>query len=283
MTANGQEKLLPYLDVSSQQPALAQSARTLLRAAKIKEPQEAAEKLFQMSALDISRDHWTASGPPMSFGFLKFLPSLTSLKMDFQRHAPDEAVEVVWSRPLRVLSMRGFGTIDCAQLVLRMGPGVLEELDLSECTLENAASLAGLKSLRVLALAKTKLANVDFLASLAALETLDVTENTISRLPDLGGSVGLRSLKLAKNAVEDLTPIAKLRKLKVLDFSENSVSDLTPLEGLREINTLRFGRNRVRTIRSLRNLDMLETTALALNPIAEDEIEEVLRRRVRIE
>jgi hypothetical protein len=283
MTANGHEKLLPYLDVSSQQPSLAQSARMLLRAAKTKEPHEAAEKLVHMSALDISRDPWSASGPPMSFGFLKFLSSISSLKMDFQKSAPDEAVDVVWSRPLRVLSMRGFGNIDCAQLVLRMGPTALEELDLSECTLENTASLAGLKSLRVLALAKTKLANVDFLASLGVLESLDVSENTISRLPDLGGCVGLRSLKLAKNAIEDLSPLAKLRKLKVLDFSENSVSDLTPLEGLREINTLRFGRNRVRTIKSLRNLDMLETAALALNPIAEDEIEEVLRRRVRIE
>lgn len=283
MTSSIDERLLPYLDAASEQPALAQSARVLLRAAKTKDPREAAEKLVSMSALDLSRDPWSVNGPAMSFGFLKFLPALTLLKLDFQKQAADEAAEVVWSRPLRVISMRAFGKIDCGQLVLRMGSDALEELNLSECVLDNVDSLGDLPSLRALSLCKTKLARVEFLASLTALETLDVSENSISRLPDLAGCAGLRSLKFAKNAVEDLSPLAKLRKLKVLDFSENSVSDLTPLEGLRDLNTLRFARNRVRTIKPLRHLDILETVALALNPLAEDEIDEVMRRRVKIE
>jgi Leucine-rich repeat (LRR) protein len=272
------------LDPNALDPVKAQTAKVLLRSQRTKDPVEAAQTLVGAGTLDISRDQWAAGGPPLSFGFLEHLPQLKTLKADFQRVADPLAADLVWARPWKVLSLRGFtgASAQCRGIVAESGD-VLEELDLGSCDVCDVEVLARCKTLRVLSLSKVSLKDASFLSGLTSLESLDLSENNLARIPDLGANTRLRTFKIFRNMIADLAPLAALKKLRLLDVSENGVSDLTPLEGLRDLQTLRFARNSVRTIRALKGLDLLETVSLALNPVAEDEIDDVLRRRIRIE
>ena len=282
------QSIAAWLDLPAQaadvDPVRAQTAKVLLRALRTKDAAEAAQKLHNLVELDISRDPWSSSGPAMSFGFLPLLPKLRSLKADHQRVPGDAEAAPLWSHPWTLLSLRLFtGAVVPVTALVRHSCATLQAMDLGGCSLDAPVDLAALKHLKSLALPKTGLKEAGFVEGMPDLESLDLSENNLSRMPPLGHCQRLRFLKLNRNALADLGFAAALRSLRTLEVAENALTDLTPLAGLRDLQTLRFARNSVRTVKPLRDLDGLETVALGMNPIAEDEIDEFLRRRVRIE
>lgn len=263
-----------------------QARKALFWACRSKDPAEVRTRVLSARSLDVSRDPWSAAGPAMDLTFLTELPELRCLEARYQKFA-DVGPLVSWlsQRSVEQLDLTGVGEIPSDVLqALSVCPG-LAVLRLSKCSLPlaDATQLRFPAGLVELAVTGVALKSSEPFAGLSELQSLEVAENDLTELRGLSGSVALKKLFAHKNMIADLAPLAKLRTLQELDVSENALDDLEPLRDLRQLRKLKFARNRVRDIRCLRDLDQLESVSLSMNPLHESDIDDVLRRSVRVE
>ncbi len=263
-------------------PLQAQTQKTLLRALRTKDLQEAAARFPELQELDISRDPWSAQGPALSLSFLRSVRNLRVLRADYQKFSDPEVLdEEGVLNSVQEISLRSCGALgECNWGRFSQ----LKSLHLSESELSGADPLGSLpQGLERLSLSKLGLRQADFLEQLPDVIELDLSENNLSRLPSLNHMGGLKKLLLRKNMLENLESLRSLRRLQELNVADNSLDNVEALENMRDLRRLNFARNRVREIKPLRDCDSLESVCLSLNPIYESDIEEVFRRSVRIE
>lgn len=263
-----------------------QSRKALFWACHSKDPIDVRNRVLSARALDVSRDPWSSGGPPMDLSFLEELSELRSLEARFQKFA-DAGPLLSWLSRSCVESIDLTGVGEITEDVLRALSACtsLTVLRLSKCSLsvQGGAQMrfpAGLVELTVTGLG---LKSSAIFSGLSALQSLEAAENDLTELGGLSDAVGLKKLIVNKNMIADLAPLARLRSLQELDVSENALADLEPLRDLRQLRNLKFARNRVRDIRCLRDLDQLEAVSLSMNPLHESDIDDVLRRSVRVE
>ena len=97
------------------------------------------------------------------------------------------------------------------------------------------SALAELKSLVVLSLRGTRMADIGALSGLTRLKRLYVSGNGITDISVLAELTSLTHLQLAGNRITDIAPLAPLVRLSSLDISENSIVDVAVLHSLPEL------------------------------------------------
>jgi internalin A len=146
----------------------------------------------------------------------------------------------------------------------------LKELRLRKNTIRDFSPLAGMPSLEVLILARTRtvLDDLEPLAGLTSLKRLDLDFHGVCDLGPLAGLTSLRTLSLRYNEIEDLSPLAGLTGLRDLTFSCNrEISDIEPLAGLTSLARLSLRGNKVRDLSPLKRMISMEILNLEDNKI----------------
>ena len=105
----------------------------------------------------------------------------------------------------------------------------LRILDCSDNDLEDLSVLAQCRNLISLDCSGNRLTELDCLAELPRLATLHAGENALTALPDFPQSSILTDLDVPYNKIEDISVLDGLQKLNYVNLDYNAVSDLSPL------------------------------------------------------
>lgn len=127
----------------------------------------------------------------------------------------------------------------------------LQELDLSDNEIADAAPLKDIKNLQSLDLSKNKITDAAPIGNIAALQFLELSDNQISSVEPLSKLPKLSALYIAGNKISDVAPLAKLERLSSLDLAKNQISDLKPLTNVGILSLLKLSDNQISDITPL--------------------------------
>jgi len=140
----------------------------------------------------------------------------------------------------------------------------LEELDLSNNTINSyneLSTLGSLHNLKVLRISSNQIVDLTGIQVLTSLEVLNLENNRIVELEPLRELPQLVTLQLAGNHISNLTDLRYLTNLAELDLDRNLVSDIYPLAGMANLVVLKLEHNQINNLfplTFLRNLGVLE-------------------------
>jgi internalin A len=263
-----------------------QTRKALFWAFRSKDAAEVRSRALVAQSLDLSRDPWSSAGPAMDVSLLSDLPELRAFEARYQKFS-DTAPLVEWLTrgAAQHLDLTAVGPLPESLVASFSQSTALSVLRLGSCSF-GAADWVEVKlppNLVELSLTGVGLKSSLIFAHLSQLESLNVAENDLTELRGLANARSLKKLVVAKNMIADLAPLSQVRSLQDLDVSDNAIDSLDPLRDLRQLRRLNFARNRVRDIRCLKDLDQLEAISLAMNPLHESDIDDVIRRSVRVD
>jgi Leucine Rich repeats (2 copies) len=149
----------------------------------------------------------------------------------------------------------------------------IDELNLSNTSLNDLSPLRTLTVLRSLDLASTAISDLHDLQTLVALESLDLSHTQISDVSPLTTLTTLLSLDLSRTQVADLSPLQTLTALRNLNLSGTQVADLSALRALTALQSLHLFETQVadlsplKTLVALRDLGLYGTRVTDLSPL----------------
>lgn len=149
----------------------------------------------------------------------------------------------------------------------------LEELDLSNNSLEDMTNCVKLKNLRKLTLSSCELFWIDFFDNLIKLETLDLSYNEINRIENIENLTNLKSLYLGNNRIRKMENLEKLTNLSTLNLKSNLIAKIENLDALSKLTNLNLEDNIISKVENLENLRFLTHISLSENQI--ENIEEL--------
>ncbi len=123
----------------------------------------------------------------------------------------------------------------------------LEELHLSENSIEDFSPIYNLNKLKILEIDRNFAHNIDGIYNLTNLEILNIYNLELSNLDGIEKLINLKSLDFhfnnQKNPITDISPLAKLEKLEYLNIESNAITDISALKNLSNLNNLGLGNN----------------------------------------
>lgn len=130
---------------------------------------------------------------------------------------------------------------------------LLEQLNISNNTLDNVSGIEKLTTLQQLHMAETKTSNIEKLANLVNLKTLNISGNGITDITTLNELRNLIFLNFSNNKVQDISPIGNLSSLTELNFSGNRVKDISSLSGISGLTKLDMDSNLIDDVSPILN------------------------------
>eukprot|EP00760_Papus_ankaliazontas_P024217 PhM_4_TR2141/c0_g1_i1/m.87475 len=144
----------------------------------------------------------------------------------------------------------------------------LQDVDLSDNTLEDILVIGALPHLVTLNCAKNKLSSfVDALSPCINLQNLDVSLNQITSMEKYSGFKYLQVLNLSGNKIEEIDGLEGLASLRELNLSDNKIKAVRGLQGCRDVRRLDLSKNEIQDVSGVRDCLMLEELRVEDNEI----------------
>lgn len=173
-------------------------------------------------------------------------------------HAVNDDNNVVCSMP----GLQTFSTLND----LKKFPH-LQELWLSECSVEDNTALGELKGLETLRLDKYAIDSLDVLSELTLLKDLTILKAEIPDLQPLKNMVNMERLYLAEGGIKDIDGLSGMTDLEELVLYGNEIEDISPLKSFTKLRVLKLGGNLIEDVSPLSGLTNLTELELWDNPI----------------
>ncbi len=134
----------------------------------------------------------------------------------------------------------------------------LENLDLSECLIDDVSFIRNFPNLKVLNLEKNAIADLTALKDLHALESLSLGKNHISDISPLSDLASLEYLDLNNNRLEDISGLNNLPSLVEVDLSSNDLTAIVDLDNLKNLEALDLSYNLISSLSAFENSPIKE-------------------------
>ena len=149
----------------------------------------------------------------------------------------------------------------------------LENLDLSECRVDDLAFIRNFPNLKELNLAKNGISDLAPLQDLSSLVSLSLAKNNVSDVTPLKDLTGLQYLNLQDNLLEDVSALNSLTSLKEINLSTNDIYTIDGLTDFTNLESADLSYNFITSVSALENspikkLNIMNTDIDNLNAVA---------------
>ena len=134
----------------------------------------------------------------------------------------------------------------------------LENLDLSECLIDDVSFIRNFPNLKVLNLEKNAISDLTALKDMHALESLSLGKNHISDILPLSNLASLEYLDLNNNRLEDISGLNNLPSLVEVDLSSNDLTAIADLDNLKNLEALDLSYNLISSLSAFENSPIKE-------------------------
>lgn len=220
--------------------------------------EQAAERLYDIETLDLSKRNLSITTSFEGFGNLRFLL------------IADNPIKEVKLKNLPLLTGLFAGGTGAETLSLE-NLGSLNEVRFRENNLKTL-KIKNANNIQVFDVSKNGLDDVSFVSQLPSLTWLFVHENNLKSL-NVKNLSQLEVLHAEHNQLTDLNFMKEMQGLNKLYMNDNIVSDLSPLAKIYRLTGVEFDNNQISDISLLGALldDRVENFSFANNPIVKDE------------
>jgi len=143
-------------------------------------------------------------------------------------------------------------------LSLRLFPGGIKELDLSETKVTDISALVHCTNLQYLDLSGTKVTDISALVHCTNLQYLDLSGTDVQDISPLSHCPNLQKIYLSGTDVQDIRPLSSCPNLQVLYLLGTDVQDIRPLSSCPNLQVLYLLGTHVQDIRPLSHCPNLE-------------------------